>query len=129
MQNVNLKRQVFNKGEFNETVDTEFTQLVTEPDPSFFDVNLATQSDFWILYDKFFYLIPKEGEINSHRYLVETSGEYIDYRQNQEEIDALLAEIAELREENLEVRQQIASVITDFRAQDQAIGNGNTSNA
>jgi hypothetical protein len=129
MQNVNLKRQVFNKGEFNETVDTEFTQLVTKPDPSFFDVNLATQSDFWILYDKFFYLIPKEGEINSHRYLVETSGEYIDYRQNQEEIDALLAEIAELREENLEVRQQIASVITDFRAQDQAIGNGSTSNA
>ena len=107
MQNVDIKRKVFNKGEFNETVDTEFTQLVSEPDPSFFDINLATQSDFWILYDKFFYLIPKEGEINSHLYLVETSGEYIDYRQNQEEIDALLAEIAELREENLEVRKQI----------------------
>tara|TARA_Y100000385_G_scaffold277411_1_gene324321 strand:+ start:498 stop:881 length:384 start_codon:yes stop_codon:yes gene_type:complete len=120
MENVNLKRVVFNRKEFNETVDTEFTQLVTEPDPSFFDVNLATQSDFWILYDKFFYLIPKEGEINSHLYLVETSGEYIDYRQNQEEIDALLAEIAELREENLEVRQQIASVIADFRSQDEA---------
>ena len=54
MENVNLKRVVFNRKEFNETVDTEFTQLVTEPDPSFFDVNLATQSDFWILYDKFF---------------------------------------------------------------------------
>ena len=120
MQNVDIKRKVFNKGEFNETVDTEFTQLITEPDPSFFDVNLATQSDFWILYDKFFYLIPKEGEINSHLYLVETSGEYIDYRQNQEEIDALLEEIAELREENLEVRQQIASVIADFRSQDEA---------
>lgn len=120
MQNVDIKRKVFNKGEFNETVDTEFTQLVSEPDPSFFDINLATQSDFWILYDKFFYLIPKEGEINSHLYLVETSGEYINYRQNQEEIDALLEEIAELREENLEVRQQIASVITDFRQQEEA---------
>jgi hypothetical protein len=120
MQNVDIKRKVFNKGEFNETVDTEFTQLVSEPDPSFFDINLATQSDFWILYDKFFYLIPKEGEINSHLYLVETSGEYIDYRQNQEEIDALLAEIAELREENLEVRKQIASVIVDFRQQEEA---------
>ena len=120
MQNVDIKRKVFNKGEFNETVDTEFTQLVSEPDPSFFDINLATQSDFWILYDKFFYLIPKEGEINSHLYLVETSGEYIDYRQNQEEIDALLDEIAELREENLEVRKQIASVIVDFRSQDEA---------
>ncbi len=49
MQNVDIKRKVFNKGEFNETVDTEFTQLITEPDPSFFDVNLATQSDFWII--------------------------------------------------------------------------------
>ena len=52
--------------------------------------------------------------------MVETSGEYIDYRQNQEEIDALLAEIAELREENLEVRKQIASVIVDFRSQEEA---------
>ena len=108
------KRQVLNKAKFNETVNTEFTQLVSPPDPSFFDVNLATEEDFWILYDKFFYLIPKEGEVNSHLYLVETSGEYIDYQANNEEIQALLEEIAELREENLEVRQEIADVIADI---------------
>jgi hypothetical protein len=111
MENVQLSRQVFDKVKFNETINTEFTQLVTPPDPSFFDVNLATEEDFWILYDKFFYLIPKEGEVNSHLYLVETSGEYIDYQANNEEIQALLEEIAELREENLEVRQEIADVI------------------
>jgi len=111
MENIQLSRQVFDKAKFNETVNTEFTQLVTPPDPSFFDVNLATEEDFWILYDKFFYLIPKEGEVNSHLYLVETSGEYIDYQANNEEIQALLEEIAELREENLEVRQEIADVI------------------
>ncbi len=111
MENIQLSRQVFNKAKFNETVNTEFTQLVSPPDPSFFDVNLATEEDFWILYDKFFYLIPKEGEVNSHLYLVETSGEYIDYQANNEEIQALLEEIAELREENLEVRQEIADVI------------------
>ena len=114
MENIQLSRQVFNKTKFNETVNTEFTQLVTPPDPSFFDVNLATEEDFWILYDKFFYLIPKEGEVNSHLYLVETSGEYIDYQANNEEIQALLEEIAELREENLEVRQEIADVIADI---------------
>ena len=114
MENIQLSRQVFNKAKFNETVNTEFTQLVTPPDPSFFDVNLATEEDFWILYDKFFYLIPKEGEVNSHLYLVETSGEYIDYQANNEEIQALLEEIAELREENLEVRQEIADVIADI---------------
>jgi hypothetical protein len=111
MENIQLSRQVFNRAKFNETVNTEFTQLVSPPDPSFFDVNLATEEDFWILYDKFFYLIPKEGEVNSHLYLVETSGEYIDYQANNEEIQALLEEIAELREENLEVRQEIADVI------------------
>tara|TARA_R110000803_G_scaffold203178_2_gene268617 strand:- start:2237 stop:2587 length:351 start_codon:yes stop_codon:yes gene_type:complete len=114
MENIQLSRQVFNKAKFNETVNTEFTQLVTPPDPSFFDVNLATEEDFWILYDKFFYLIPKEGEVNSHLYLVETSGEYIDYQANNEEIQALLEEIAELREENLEVRQEIADVIANI---------------
>ena len=111
MENIQLSRQVFNRAKFNETVNTEFTHLVSPPDPSFFDVNLATEEDFWILYDKFFYLIPKEGEVNSHSYLVETSGEYIDYQANNEEIQALLEEIAELREENLEVRQEIADVI------------------
>ena len=114
MENIQLSRQVFDKAKFNETVNTEFTQLVTPPDPSFFDVNLATEEDFWILYDKFFYLIPKEGEVNSHLYLVETSGEYIDYQANNEEIQALLEEIAELREENLEVRQEIADVIANI---------------
>jgi hypothetical protein len=76
---------------------------------------LATEEDFWILYDKFFYLIPKEGEVNSHLYLVETSGEYVNYQPNQEEIQALLEEIAELRGENLEVRQQIADVILELK--------------
>ena len=129
MGNVNLKRLVFTKKEFNDTVDTEFSQLLSPPDPSFFDVNLATQEDFWILYDKFFYLIPKEGEINSHLYLVETSGEYIDYRQNQEEIDALLEEIAELREENLEVRQQLADVIISTAPSDTTSVSANEPNA
>jgi|TARA_R110002153_G_scaffold3618_12_gene17322 hypothetical protein len=115
VKSVNLKRQVFDKSAFNNTVSTEFTQLTTPVDPSFFDVNLATQEDFWILYNKFFYEIPKEGDINSHLYLVQTSGEYINYAPQQEEIEALLEEITELRQENLEVRQEIAQIITDFQ--------------
>ncbi len=112
-----LKRQVFDKQSFNDTIDTSFTQLVQSEDPQFFDVNLATQEDFWILYDKFFYNIPKEGDINSHQYLVQTSGDYINYQPQKEEVEALLEEIAELRTENLEVRQEIAQVIQDFANQ------------
>jgi NTP pyrophosphatase (non-canonical NTP hydrolase) len=115
-QSIKISRQVFDKDKFNETVDTSFTQLVPVVDPLFFDINLATQEDFFILYNKFFYTIPKgeQGEVNTHLYLVETSGEYINYAPNELEIQALLEEIAELRIENLEVRQEIADVITQF---------------
>ena len=117
---VKIQKTVFNKAAFNETVNTEFTQLVTTPDPSFFDINLATQNDFWILYEKFFYEIPKEGEINSHEYLAKTSGEYASYEPQAEEIQALLEEIAELRTENLEVRQEIVDVVQQFQQQQNA---------
>lgn len=107
MEQVNLNRQVFDKAKFNETVDTSFSQLgVEEIDPSFFDINLATQDDFFTLYDKFFFEIPKEGATNSHTYLITESTEYVGYEQNQEEIQALLQEIADLREENLALRQE-----------------------
>ena len=76
---IKIQKTVFNKAAFDETVNTQFTELVEIPDPSFFDVNLATQDDFWILYEKFFYEIPKDGDVNSHQYLAKTSGEYADY--------------------------------------------------
>jgi len=112
MEKINLNRQVFDKTKFNETVDTSFSQLgVQEEDPSFFDINLATQADFFTLYDKFFYDIPKEGEINSHTYLITESTEYVGFQQNQEEIEALLLEIADLREENLALRTENVELI------------------
>lgn len=104
-KSANLERQVFNKNKFKETVDTEFSQLVQPKDPSFFDLNLATLKDFWLLYDKFFYDIPKEGEIESHEFISITSGEYANISQTTEEVQVLLDEIATLREENLELRQ------------------------
>ena len=108
-----LNRQVFDKEAFKNTINTEFTELVSSQDPSFFSLDLATQEDFWELYEKFFYEIPKLGDVNSHLYLVQTSGEYIDYSPREEEIQALLEEIAELRQENLELRQDFANAIVD----------------
>jgi hypothetical protein len=98
----NLNRQVFDKTSFLDTVDTSFSELgIEEVDPSFFDVDLATIDNFFELYDKFFFEIPKFGVNNSHEYLVIESSNYIDFNQNQEEIQALLNEITELRTENL----------------------------
>ena len=103
---VKLNRQVFNKDKFNETVDTTFSQLVDNTPAPVFDVNLATIEDFFTLYDNFFFEIPKEGDINSHRFLFKESGDYINAELISEEVQALLQEIVELRQENLELRQE-----------------------
>ena len=114
MENVNLNRQVFNKQKFNETVDTEFSELgVEEPDLGFFDLNLATVDDFFILYNKLFFEIPKEGAINSHTFLVKESGDYVGSQLINEEIQALLQEITDTREENVELRQDNVDLIVE----------------
>ena len=114
MENVNLNRQVFNKQKFNDTVDTTFSELgVQEPDLGFFDLNLATVDDFFTLYNKLFFEIPKEGAINSHTFLVKESGDYVGSQQINDEIQALLQEISDVREENLELRKDNIKLITD----------------
>tara|TARA_R110000851_G_scaffold227093_1_gene379947 strand:- start:2475 stop:2894 length:420 start_codon:yes stop_codon:yes gene_type:complete len=118
MKNITLKAQRFDKDKFNETVDTKFTQLVDVPNPSFFDRDLAILSDFWYLYDKFFYIIPKLGEIESHQYLAKTSGEYADFATINDEIKALLDEIAELRTENLNLIKEATNLEGAFEAEE-----------
>ena len=102
-QNITLIRQAFDKEAFNQTVDTSFTQLgVTEVDLSFFDPNLATVGNFFSIYNNLFFLIPKTGP-NSHTTLIDESSDYTNYLPNQAEIQALLDEITELREQNLQL--------------------------
>lgn len=114
MENVNLNRQVFNKQKFNDTVDTTFSELgVQEQDLNFFDLNLATVDDFFILYNKLFFEIPKEGAINSHTFLVKESGDYVGSQQFNEEIQALLQEITDTREENVTLRQDNVDLIVE----------------
>jgi hypothetical protein len=121
--NISLNRQVFDKDKFTKTVNTEFTQLVEQPNPTFFDINLATIEDFFTLYNNFFFQIPKNGESNSHEFLVKESSQYIDFQSNNEEINALLDEIAQLRQENLELRQQNIDITTQLASSQNNITN------
>ena len=107
LQTSDLSQTVFDKQAFNETIDTDFSELgdTNTPDPSFFDINLATQPDFWILYDKFFFDIPKEGDTDSHTYLVQTSGDYANFERDQSAMQDLMDEIAGLRIENVNLRK------------------------
>lgn len=119
MTKITLKAQRFNKEKFNETVNKEFTQLTNIPDPSFFDRDLATLDDFWYLYDKFFYIIPKLGDVESHQYLAKTSAEYADFATISDEIQALLDEIAELRAENLQLIKDATNLDNAINPDDQ----------
>jgi|TARA_Y100000114_G_scaffold129894_1_gene127500 23S rRNA maturation mini-RNase III len=111
---ITFNRQVFNKSKFNDTVDTEFSQLVQTPDETFFDVNLATVGDFFTIYENLFFNIPRLGEANSHEFLVKQSTEYIGFEEQNQTIQALLDEITELREENLEIRKQNLNLVEQF---------------
>ena len=106
-ERINLNKNVFNKQDFLNTVNTSFTQLVL---PTALAVPTFTVDDFFVQYENLFFQIPKEGDINSHQYLVERSGAYIEFNRVNEEIQALLEEISQLRQENLELNQAIADI-------------------
>ena len=119
---VTLIRTGYNREEFQNTFNTEFTELgVEEQDLSFFDPNLATVEDFFNIYNNLFFIIPKYGEINSHEFLIKESSDYIDYAANQDEIKALLDEIAELRATNLQLQVDMASILGAKQVIDKAI--------
>jgi len=71
-----------------------------------------TVEKFFENYNEIFYEIPATGETNSHEYLVKTSGEYIDFDENSEIIQALQEEINALREQNLELEMEKVKILT-----------------
>ncbi len=107
-----LMREAFNKKQFDDTINTDFTELgiANKPDPSTFDPSLATVGDFFTIYQSLFLQIPKEGAVNSHQFLIDSSTEYTQYIAQKEEIEELLDEINTLREQNLELVEDINTV-------------------
>jgi hypothetical protein len=106
MERINLQRQVFSKRQVDNVVDTSFTQLTTSTPTVTSSVSLSV-SEFFDQYRILFFEIPKFGDTDSHEYLVKTSGEYIGGQETNETIQALIEEITQLRQENLELQQQI----------------------
>jgi len=103
---VDTKKQVFNKAEYEKTINTRFNDLgVTSITDDIAETN--TVEGFFQMYNELFYEIPLLGD-NSHEFLVKTSGEYINFDQNSEIIEALQQEITALREESLQLNIQLA---------------------
>ena len=111
-QQVQLTKQVYDKNQYQKVIDTSFTQLV-QPFTQDTGSALPSVNQFFDYYNQLFFDIPKFGETNSHEYLIQTSQEYIGPSNIvNDEIQALIDEITELRQENLDLQQQLLSAIT-----------------
>jgi hypothetical protein len=99
-RNVDLQKAVYTKAQYEQVIDTSFSQLGV-PSISASAENQISIEQFFGYYNDLFYDIPATGETNSHEFLVKSSGEYINFDQIAEEILALQQEITGLREELL----------------------------
>ncbi len=112
MDKLSLNKTVFEKRQYTNVIDNSFTQLVAPPTPVAEETTENKVDAFFNQYQELFYDIPKTGETNSHEYLVKQSSEYIDYQFIDEDVQALLDEISSLRQENLDLNQQIIDLTT-----------------
>ena len=109
-QQVNLTKQVFEKRQYDRTINTSFTQLVS-PVTEATGSALPTVDQFFDFYNQLFFDIPKFGELNSHEDLIKTSQEYIGATAVvTDELQALIDEVTELRQANLELNQQVLNL-------------------
>jgi len=105
MSQIPVQKTVFNKDAFSRVVDTQFSQLLNqgvEPEAPTFTVD-----DFFELYDQVFYQIPKEGDVNSHQFILQREADYLGVSISQDDVQALLNEITSLRQQVLEAQQTI----------------------
>jgi hypothetical protein len=95
---INLDKTVYLKENFKKLVDSNFNFFVQNIDEIPFTI-----SDFFKLYEQVFEFIPREGDTESHRYILNKSAEYIGVRiQDDSDLQALLDEITRLRKELLD---------------------------
>tara|TARA_R110000824_G_scaffold265704_3_gene454593 strand:- start:360 stop:794 length:435 start_codon:yes stop_codon:yes gene_type:complete len=110
-ENIEFSKQVFNKNQYNKVIDTSFKQLgVKQPQEQIDET--PTVNDFFLMYNELFYDIPETGVTNSHEYLINQSSEYINFEPNNEEIEALQNEIAQLRTELLDTQRNLIEAQT-----------------
>lgn len=106
---INLNKQVFDKRQYEKVINTSFTQLVPASGIQT-GSTLPSVDEFFTYYDQLFFQIPKFGDLNSHEYLIKTSQAYVGSDLQNEEIQALIAEITDLRTENLNLNQQLFDI-------------------
>lgn len=73
-QRINLTRVVYNKTDYQKTIDTSFNELL--PPVTVEEEDTITVEQFFNYYNQLFFDIPKTG-VNSHNTLIQESTEYV----------------------------------------------------
>jgi hypothetical protein len=108
MSQIPVQKTVFNKDTYGRVIDTQFSQLLNQ---GVAETNSFSIDDFFQLYEDLFYQIPKEGDTNSHMYILQREADYLGISISQDDVQALLNEITSLRQQVLET-QQIVNDLT-----------------
>ena len=104
-----VQNLIYNKGTFTRVVNTQFSELNSNPTV----VPETTVDAFFELYDELFSVIPNEGDINSHRAILLREAEYLNVQiADGEEVQALLQEITDLRQQLLEVEVNAVTTLS-----------------
>jgi FKBP-type peptidyl-prolyl cis-trans isomerase (trigger factor) len=104
MSQIPIQKTVFDKDTFNKVVNTQFTQLIDQAATEAADQPSFSIDDFFSLYEQLFYQIPRDGDINSHQYILQKEADYLGITINQDDIQALLNEITSLRQQVLDTQ-------------------------
>ena len=103
MNEITIQKTIYSLDEFNNVVDTEFSELASSATPT---DGLATPdmtvADFFSQYDSLYYEIPVSGSDESHLGLASRSLAQVGVS-----LEDLQAEISYLRQENTDLKNQI----------------------
>lgn len=109
---LNLNKQVYSKTQFEKVIDTSFSQLVNVSASLTSSLPPITIDQFFQYYQNLFFQIPKSGSIDSFEYIIKTANDYIGTNTQDADFSAFINEINSLRQENLDLQQQLISIST-----------------
>jgi len=111
MSQIPVQKTVYDKTTYSRVINTQFSQLLNQETSE--DTLSFSVDDFFTLYDQVFYQIPKEGDTNSHQYILQREADYLGISISQEDVQALLDEITSLRQQVLDTQ----TIINDLTKQ------------
>lgn len=103
-----ISKTQYNKEDLDKVIDRSF-KTFGQPAP---EDDAFSVEDFFYQYEELFNEIPLNGATNSHEYLIKTSGALLEFEKDTEDIQPLLDEIAQLRQQLLEANQEIVELST-----------------